>query len=272
MDLPICNKDSIVHPIDIISDIELTPDGFTYKGEHVPRFVTKSIIASGGYGTVKHVTLYGPNNEEYHIAVKKIIDDVNQELSVVEKFYPCILECDKIITVKAYGNMVLMPLGNGDLKGIKFTDKQADNILGILKDQLQCLENCGAYYFDLKPDNIMYRCHTNGSTEIYLIDLGSIIPDEDGDYTSTLPPLSCYNGFINESYTKDAKDINEFQLAIMYILLIKGTVIKLYSQTPDDYLETLHGLIESVSTDTSPLTQKYIRIIKNHLPGTMTWV
>ena len=70
------------------------------------------------------------------------------------------------------------------LKNIKL------DIVREIQKQILCLFKLGFVYTDLKLGNILYDCYSDGSKfNIYLGDLGSAVPDKEGDYLSSFPPI-----------------------------------------------------------------------------------
>ena len=115
-----------------------------------------------------------------------------EELKLL-KNYPYLLElCPHIIPIKILDDKVYMLRGNGDLnKLIQSTEIDinagiAHQIVNCIKKTLLCLLNHNIYYFDLKPGNIIYQCF-NDTMYIWIIDLGSMIPDKYGAYLATYP-------------------------------------------------------------------------------------
>ena len=77
-----------------------------------------------------------------------------------------------------------------------------------------CLLNNDLYYFDLKLDNILYRCLDGKNIEVFLADLGSMISSK-GKYLSTYPPIELMGTPGNYSYNKKYRIREEKEITII---------------------------------------------------------
>lgn len=151
--------------------------------------------------------------------------------------------CKNVIPIKKFGNeSVIMLYGDRNFMNIKpLSKKVAYEIIKIIGNTLKCLMDNGLYYFDMKSTNILYRCMDGKHIQVFLIDLGSMVPSN-GLYTSTyVPPEKMVlannsnmhydntrnndpnhkNGFIRiDNMTKEAVGkMYVWQLSILYLHL-----------------------------------------------------
>jgi serine/threonine protein kinase len=147
-------------------------------------------IAQGTYGSIIRAT--STKYPEVDFIIKESLDKSKplDEIRLLNE-YPFYVRCKKhIIPFKKHGNnRVIMPYVSGDLFELKDLDiTQIKRIISILGESLLCLSRDGIFYFDIKAQNILYNCSKNGSINVFLGDLGSALPDNEGDYRSTFPP------------------------------------------------------------------------------------
>ncbi len=222
----LCNLDRVeIVPYDnFIQDMSLDGAGeWKYKGNSVD--ITSTRLAAGTYGAVdlKEFT----NDGKVMRFVEKIplsAGDVIEEARVVTD-YVRFRECEDIIPMKLLdGNRIIMPYVSGDMSTFihRLTVQQADKIVKIVRTTLDCLATKGVYYCDIKLQNILYNCDESGEFTVLLGDMGSILPDEDGEYTATYPhPLSHKSGFIKHEYVSaNHKELYDYQMTLMYFSLI----------------------------------------------------
>jgi hypothetical protein len=157
--------------------------------------VTKKVkIASGTEGTVFELELTTSDSNKALLAVKTAFDTNGLDEAIVIRDHADSMECPGVIPMKIgiyKGQPALfMPLADGDLHGLigTLTHRQAEHIINVLAKTLLCLSDIGLYYFDTKPLNIVYHCKNASRSTIYLADMSSVIPAEDGDYVATYPP------------------------------------------------------------------------------------
>ena len=122
-------------------------------------------------------------NDLYSLYLKYKID----EYDLINKLPK---ECKYIIPSKQFGNeSVIMLYGDTLWSNISnLTDKVAMDIVRVIGEMLRCLLINNFIYFDLKLENIMYRCLDGKNIEVFLIDIGSMIPDDLRYFASTHPP------------------------------------------------------------------------------------
>lgn len=195
------------------------------------------------------------------------------EIALLEKFPQISDICPGVISMKVIDDMILMPVGNGDLVRLctKLTDPQVDQILTIIENVIMCLADHGYYYYDLKPQNVIYRCNGGGKMEIYLIDLGSVIPDKNNKLASTYPPpFAAKTGLITNDV--DSFPVLQYELAAFYAMLIVGpyeSMAPIFGLEPSVYQSRLINLTNALKkeplnkhTDTER-REKYVKILEN---------
>ena len=147
-----------------------------------------------------------------------------------------------------------------------------------------CLFEHDIYYFDLKPDNIIYHCIDN-TMYIWLIDLGSMVPDEDtGDYIATYPHpiINCLSTFnyagliICDIYESDeqVKDIYAYQLSQLFFNLLGLNRHFDYNFITDNSYEKLKNDLQCVIKEIKSkidyedkLIKKYIGVFEEIING-----
>jgi len=148
---------------------------------------SKLVIAFGKEGIVYKVELTTTDGKKALLAMKLPKGSILDETTVISE-HNAVLTCPGIIPMKigSYEGVsaLFMPLADGDLSNLigTLTHCQAENIINVLKNTLLYLSEIGVYYFDIKPQNIVYTHST-----IYLTDMSSAVP-WDGEYVATHPP------------------------------------------------------------------------------------
>ena len=211
-----------------------------------------------------------------------------EELKLL-KNYPYLLElCPHIIPIKILDDKVYMLRGTGDLnKLIQSTEIDinagiAHQIVNCIKKTLLCLLEYDIYYFDLKPGNIIYQCF-NDTMYIWLIDLGSMLPDDkDGSYLATYPHpiINCLSStsFAAGIITKNVyganltkkksheriKDIYAYQLSQLFFNLLDLNVSFEYKYITKNKPPKLSKKLQKVIKKVEQRGYKY-RLIKNYV-------
>ena len=147
--------------------------------------VTCTFKGAGSYGKVWKVR-YKENNNVVEFAVKVPINwNIElDEIKILENIEnKNIYDCDHIIPITYFGKKsIMMIYADGNLQEInqKFPNYFADNYknltaIAYIYDALMCLAKKDLYYYDIKPQNILYKHNTRENTiEIFLGDLGSL--------------------------------------------------------------------------------------------------
>ena len=191
--------------LNFLVDLKPTPIGTVEIVHNSTKYVQLGMpkkLGDGGYGTVYKIELANVSNADDTIAIayKESKDGSKLDEIRVLKKYPSIFDsiCPYIIPTKLIGNKAYMPLGDGDLStlskmtvdGQKISLSAADQIISCIQNTLLCLQKHGIYYFDLKPENIIFKCN-NSILLVWLADIGSVLPDDENEYVCSLPhPLS----------------------------------------------------------------------------------
>ena len=218
----VCPMLDFVGAKDIIPDLEWTGGTFTYKGVPVAVKPT-ALLGAGAYGLVVKVVVL-VENQEYAIVVKKAQRGALEEADIFAHFGE-VLACPGIMSMKPIDkNQVMMALADGDLLAYAgmFSHAQASKTVAVLKGALACMARIGAYYFDIKPANILFTCRSESATSIYLGDIGSIVPDADGDYACSHPPPCAKEGFFSLAQCPDPMAVYTYQLSAFYCQMLTG--------------------------------------------------
>ena len=284
------------------------PTDYSINGK--PTKITKRVkLAAGTEGTVYRLELTTDDGNKAILAVKipkpAYLHNF-REIEVIQK-HQNILKCPGVIPMKigrfqTSRNLpaVFMPLADGSLRQLgRLTPEQAKNIVNILKNILLCMDKQQMYYFDLKAANIVFNCKDPKNATIYLADMASIIPNEDGDYVATHPPPVDAKGSwkagsrategyvnINKGTGKDselAQKIYSYQLSLLYIYLITKheppafeSDHKTYFKGINDFIRYTVGTIVSLSHANYLIGKdnKYMKVVINMLNDTKnpdTW-
>ena len=249
------------HTENIIDDIEYVGKNvFTYKGKQVGLTI-KNLALDGTFGFLDRATFIDDPKKSF--IIKQTKKDRLEEVKVINKHLPA-TTCEGLVKMKKIPgkeliDFVIMPTADGDLYDLASTRMlniyQIDRIISVIQKVLQCLFENGVYYFDLKPANILYQCKSDTELNIFLGDIGSIIPVKKV-YIATYPTPDYFNGLIPEDITEDqAMDIYKYQIAILYCIFITGRTGRtgpLFSESKDSLIEK----ISSLSSETERLIGK----------------
>lgn len=215
-------------PYSVINDVTSEGGEIMYNGKFLtkknyPGYYKEEIV-SGTYGTISKISI---NNSTSFILKESLTRQPLDEVQALKKIGD-LRSCPGLISTKIISPFkVVMPVATGDLQDFKgkVIPKQADYIVTLISKSLQCLLDSGIYYFDMKLANVLYRC-TSSAVEIYLGDLGSVIPKMD-DYMATYPPLEFYTGFIpkKELTPEMVARIYTYQMCVMYYSLLGESII-----------------------------------------------
>lgn len=276
--------------------VESTKDGYKYK-EKEYSVDDLEYINKGARGVVWRLvikpTIYAVDSEDEDdkpeaVAIKYKRKDIElEEIEVDALLKRRKVVCDNMIQFKVLeDNSVSMPLTDGDLweflKERELTPSQASEIVQSLAKTLHCLTEKGIYYFDIKQENILYRCDRK-SIRIYLGDLGSMLPRE-GRYMFTYLPVEYQDiGILIDNRVKEQiivfllcglyysmvsiesfEDLGKFKVTADYR---KDTTSFEQGQTAIDYLESVinyEGRDKNNETEQiyRDIMLKYIRLFK----------
>lgn len=226
-------KGTYVGAKDIVADIDVDEEGyFTYKGVQV--MVTFKYLSRGIYGEVFRAS-FSLGGETHHFAIKRgFHGEAFDEATYIEE-HTASVTCPGVISMKVRKyrgaiddpydrrpkTIAIMPLADGDLvqHAGTFTHEQATQVVEVIRQALLCFHANGDYYYEIKPDNILINCHGGVST-FFLGDMGSIVPDENGEYIATYPPPEFPSGIVED--TTHALKHYSYMLACLYCSLIAG--------------------------------------------------
>lgn len=262
----ICDKTTkFVQYTNFITDISAMDEStstLTYQGAQYN--YTKDFVADGAYGAIYVIKF---NNHEF--VIKQPKDDALLEEVLVLLDYAKVMQCENVIPMKMIDGMVIMPYISGDMSDFKMqlTAKQADGIVRIVRDNLDCLARKGVYYMDNKAANVLYNCSQSGF-KVLLGDMGSIIPDQDELYAATHPyPVETYQfapGWHSiDVAAKHHAKIYDYQMALMYFLLRSGYVdTPYYEDNESDVRRILSDTVACYDNINAKTDQKYISVLK----------
>jgi serine/threonine protein kinase len=234
--------------------------------------VDRKDVGSGKEGTVYNITMQTEDGQKAQFAVKVYSTDIRDDIIFANKYSDKLTDCPGIVPMKVGKldkEMVLfMPLADGDFTHFVnggLTPSQAENVIMVIWKTLVCLSKHGLYYFDIKPDNIVFHCKDALNSTIYLVDLSSCIPilSDDDDtsrtYISTYPPpVDARSQFVPllgyiEIGNKPDNDlifqIYTYQLSLLYGWFITPSknppqYIDVYDKVSiSEYFETLRAFI-----------------------------
>lgn len=223
-------------------DFSIRHLSFTGKGEQIQmyykrkpvRYTIGERIGDGGFGEVRKLEI--ETHEGVHLCAIKVpfpskTGHVSlDELAVLERF-PKALTCEGIIDIVADPDgRIIMPLANGTIIDYgTSTLQQAIDIVRIVGQQLLCLHRHEIRYYDIKPVNILYFCRKNGSIDITLADIGSIVPAHNKDginyYWATFPPPGTSMDTIPENLPGIESYYTFLLIQLIYMLTGKGMAV-----------------------------------------------
>jgi hypothetical protein len=277
----ICPSTEFIGAVNLLEYFNPVPDAegkYELNGQ-IATVTNKVKLAHGKEGTVYKVELTTPDGKKALLAMKIAFEGSLDEAIIINE-NAIAVACPGVIPMKigSYeGDPALfMPLADGDLSKLlgTLTHRQAENIINVLKNILLCLSEAGAYYFDIKPQNIVYHCKNATYSTIYLTDMASTVPTSDGEYIATHPPpVDTIGDMYQKSFSvfgyvsirkgdgepdkELAMKIYTYQLSVLYCWLITpdaaAPTFILYSSTVKDaglYYVELQNFLEKYDTFT----------------------
>ena len=157
----------------------------------------QKLLGEGSYGRVDQ---YTDASGKYNVALKTLYKKDDKEIKILDKLEKKNIDCNilssKLLKGVKYSYVISelysSSLNDIDLlKSLSFEIKIA--IIVQLAGDLLCLYNNGFPYTDIKAENTLYKCLSNGKFKITLGDIGSICLDK-FDGISTFPPWEYKNG------------------------------------------------------------------------------
>ncbi len=148
-------------------------------------------IGEGSFGDIIRGTSMKYPEVDFVIKESKNPNKVLEEIRIWRDL-PLYAACkDYLVKFRKFDltNRIMMPHVTGDLSKLKnFNINQIKSIIKILGNGLLCLANKDIFYFDIKTQNVFFNCLSNGKISVFFGDLGSMLPDDEGEYVSTFPP------------------------------------------------------------------------------------
>ena len=275
--LDVCNlltHGKIVPYNNFIEDINITRDDkVSYKGINVLSSETR--IAQGTYGYIDLIS-FTHDNENFRFIIKSGTK-AHRPLEEIEVMtdYIRAMDCEDIIPIKLIGRRAIMPYVSGDLMPFehKLSVIQADTILNIIRNILNCLARKGIYYLDIKLGNILYNCDDASKFKVLLGDMGSILPDSDEEYAASHPyPKLHDGGYLTKADVQSHHmKIYDYQFALMYFMLlnISRFTVPRFNDGPPHTKALLETIISRASEDFGgtkrelAVHQKYVKVISD---------
>ena len=147
------------------------------------------------------------DNSIFLVKLTKKQGDTLEEYKLVDKVPD---ECKNVLPIRKFGRKsVMMLYADTVWEEIWMGNAVINSIVRIIGNALLCLMKKQLYYFDLKLDNILYRCLGGGKNkniEIFLADLGSMVPFG-GYHVATFPPIELMGMNTHKSYNKQLYSI-----------------------------------------------------------------
>lgn len=256
-------------PQDVLNHIEITSDGkYLYKGVKVPK-VKRKLLGKGTYGEIYEIVMTDPAGTEYSV-VEKISTSSGRELEEMTalRMYPNLLCCSDMVPIRVSNGRILMPKADGDLGKFKLSSDVAEKYTDLILDQLLCMLDKGIRYLDLKAENVLYRCTGRDTVEVFLGDVGSVVPNHAHEHAATFPPVDCYQGFVPITVPDDyIRETYKYQCAVLYSYLVLGG-FRSYDHLPSfndrnyKLQEALDELIELLEKKVPDLSQRQVDILK----------
>ena len=253
--------------------IKVSPQIAKLFGKTTFEFENVKEIGAGTYGTINflyckelqvELALKRENLDPYFGVRKPIEEEISRMLlgrgcnTVNVKFISIIDEKSFYLMNKMEGNLnELAQIFRSD-KTRNASDKKYKplRIVEEIRKQMLCIYNIipKYVYTDYKLVNILYDCPDKSDLtdyKIHLGDLGSAVPDIDGEYISSYPPYEFKegNGFIKLTTDKQVIALIAWGLGILLLSFIEESVQDSFKYNRLDSLDTGKG-------------GKYKRIIK----------
>jgi serine/threonine protein kinase len=162
-------------------EVEDLPEKFTFKLFYDGHKMSKrKIITDGANGKI-----YIYKYKNYSVVIKIPIEgeEIDDEVNVIKDIVPT--NCNmyiipyKIIYDKYNNPFVIMQEANGTLDELNLESRLISKIIIEITKMLICFYDMGIVYYDLKSDNILYKCMGN-KIALFLGDIGSFANENDG--------------------------------------------------------------------------------------------
>ena len=189
---------------------------------------TRKVLGEGGFGTVIEVRLVGT---KMRFVMKRMLrpkpgrrlQQASLAVSGMKQRYEA--SCKKMIAdyrmIDDY--TVIMNAAVSDLSKLKGTLSvpEVSAIIEQMRVALLCLQQQGLYYMDIKPENLLLMCHSDGS-EVVLGDQGSMLPHKKKNaYVTHYAPPSYFRTYLPVEYVQENYDsLYMYQLAVLAAVLL----------------------------------------------------
>lgn len=187
-------------------------------------YYTKIKIGSGEYGSIHKYVMYR-RKERYCELILKTCGDIYtglDENQMDKKTIQELKDCGAIHVVQfPEQNVIAMEVFHGDLSTLikqkTFDAMHAFKIIYYICKILLCMEKKGHYYYDLKLNNILWRCTSKDTVTIALGDIGSAHAPH-GVYMIYYPPIEQYADQIVTTEFDDGNLPDNLSKCTVYVL------------------------------------------------------
>jgi serine/threonine protein kinase len=159
-----------------------------------------------GEGSTGIVYLFEYSDNRVAIKIPDSETYVDYEVDIIDDYLKNICEDNiiplKIIDDQVGNSFVVMQEANGDLSDIKMDERLIFKIIFRVAEMLICFLERDIIYFDLKLENILYKCQGN-NINIYLADIGAFTIKGDLIQGGTFVPPEA----LDKKYYKANKNI-----------------------------------------------------------------
>jgi hypothetical protein len=226
---------------------------YTYRNE--PILVQKEYLEGGSYGHVFDCR-FRYKGRLYAFALKQAKNCAKLgETELIEKLGGQFKQIQNTLPYKPITtSAIIMPLAQGNLKNIcnKLNIDTYNRIcISLLKTLFNVLK-FHVYYFDVKIANLLYV--TSGrELEVYIGDIGSILPNHDGSYPATHPISWLHSqGFIYPAVMTydEIRYKYAYQVSLVYAKLALGdedTELPSYAHTDSQVSGSLQNLYDRLA-------------------------
>lgn len=159
-----------------------------------------------GEGSEGDVWLYYDPDKTlwYAVKVTELDPDAENQVNMILSTIDCNAISSQFLLTQYGLSYFIMPAMDGTLDDLK--DRLPDNIVpmslavqicDIVRTQLVCIYTVTKrVYMDMKAANVLYKCGADGSIQIHIADLGSLVVIDDTYVSTYPPPYYRFNGII----------------------------------------------------------------------------
>jgi hypothetical protein len=212
-----------------------------------PQIYNCQELGKGQFGVVYLIEL----NDGPKFTIKISLEKELEELNIIHDLPT---SCKNLLPIARFGNgSIIMLYADTKINDIKLDNKTILKIINILAETLTQLHQRpnNLYYWDIKSENIVYRCIDGETIEIFLSDLGSIFyydkmnrrASSSYNFSTQYIPYDYYkNGRVNPDYNNDITKIYSWLLSRLGIELKILTDIGLDDPTFKKYDDHITNL------------------------------